>query len=172
MGEGRFAMTMRTVRLAAAAVLAAGAAAAPASAAAAADSYGGGRVVFSSTLVGSVPTDPTVHGVAPGQLPWAERAGSAQLSANGRLKVKIKGLVFTEGPFTGTAGPVTSVSASLYCGADSSGAVDTTATVALTSAGNGRIDEVLDVPDRCIAPTVLVHPFAATGFYIAATGIA
>jgi len=163
---------MRSTKKIAAVVLVAGVALVPGTAEATwgpAKHYG---PVFDSAVVGSLPTDPVIHGVAAGNAPWKVRSGSARLKGDGRLTVKLKGLVLTDGPFAGTAGPVTSVSASLYCGADSSGPVDTTATVPLSARGDARIDEVLDVPDRCLAPTVLVHPFNATAFYIAATAAA
>jgi hypothetical protein len=164
-------MRLRAPGFAAVAIVAAGMAVIPGTAQASGGPWHRSGTVYSSAVVGSVPSDPVVHGVAPGNLPWTVRSGSVRLSGEGRLTVKLKGLVFTDGPFTGTAGPVTAVSASLYCG-DSTTAADTTETVPLSARGNARIDEVLDAPDRCVAPTVLVHPFNATSFYIAASGVA
>jgi hypothetical protein len=39
--------------------------------------------------------------------------------------------------------------------------------VPLSMEGDARIDAVLAVPESCPDPVVLVHPFNATGFYIA-----
>jgi hypothetical protein len=142
--------------------------AAPGSALATTDQGTGGPV--RAALVGSVPSDPTVHGAAPGGLPWeTHKSSSVKLFGDGRLVVKVKGLVFTDGPFVGTAGPVSSVSASVYCGADGTPAVATTGTVPLSAEGDARIDAVLTVPEPCLNPVVLVHPFNATGFYIASS---
>ena len=119
-------------------------------------------------LVGSVPSDPTVHGTAPGGLPWVtHKSSSAKLFPDGRLSVKVKRLLFTDGPFVGTPGPVSSVSASVYCGADATPAVASTGTVPLSADGDARIDAVVTLPEPCADPVVLVHPFNATAFYIA-----
>jgi len=156
-----------TMALGAAAVLALTTLTAPAGAVATDRGTGGPA---RAELVGSLPSDPTVHGAAPGGLPWtAHRSSSVKLFADGRLSVKVKGLVFTDGPFVGTAGPVTSVSASVYCGADDTAAVASTGTVPLSATGDARINTVVAMPEPCDNPVVLVHPFNATAFYIASS---
>jgi hypothetical protein len=119
-------------------------------------------------LVGSVPSDPTVHGTAPGGLPWVtHKSSSAKLFPDGRLSVKVKGLLFTDGPFVGTPGPVSSVSASVYCGADATPAVASTGTVPLSRRRRRADRRGRHAPEPCADPVVLVHPFNATAFYIA-----
>jgi hypothetical protein len=139
---------------------------APASAIGTTDPGTGGPV--RADLVGSVPSDPLVHGTAPGLLPWKmHRSSSIKLFSDGRLGIKVKGLVFTAGPFVGTAGPVAGISASVFCGDSASAAVATTAVAPLSVEGDGRIDAVVAVPESCPDPVVLVHPNSATSFYIA-----
>jgi len=129
-----------------------------------------GNTLFQSTLAPTVPTDPRIHGVAAGGLPWVLDNGQARLRHDGRLSVRVRGLVLPGPPGNGTPGPITTISASLYCGADATAAVATTATVPLSTAGDARIDERVTLPAKCLAPIVLVHPNGGAGAYIAATG--
>jgi hypothetical protein len=46
----------------------------------------------------------------------------------------------------------------------------TTDSVPLSRQGNARIRAHVTVPDRCLAPVLLVHPNGSTARYIAATG--
>ena len=121
------------------------------------------------------PTDPTLHGVAPGGAPWALTAGNVVLHDNGRLQIGIRGLVLTIPPFTGKPGPVTGVTASLYCGADTVTAPALTTGVArLSDRGNAVINTTVTLPSSCLAPIVLIHPVIGTTLnpttYIAVTG--
>jgi hypothetical protein len=89
---------------------------------------------------------------------------------DGKFDLRVKGLVFAS---TGTARPVTAISASLYCGADSSPAAagDTTQQVPISRKGDARIrDAHLTVPGTCLAPVILVHPNGDTMHYIAVDG--
>jgi hypothetical protein len=122
------------------------------------------------------PTDPTIHGVAPGGAPWGLSRGSAVLRNNGRVTVEVDGLVLTAGPSAGTAGPVTGIAAALYCGADSNTtAAAATAAATLSSKGDGVIRATVTLPSSCLAPIVLVHPMIgstlASSVYIAITGV-
>jgi hypothetical protein len=67
---------------------------------------------------------------------------------------------------------VTTISASLYCGADSNTmAADTTQQVPISSTGNARIhDTSFSVPSTCLAPVILVHPNGSATVYIALDG--
>jgi hypothetical protein len=136
-----------------------------------------GRPLLKVTLAPSIPGDPTIHGVAPGSLPWVLDRGSVRLKGDGRLRVEIQGLVIpiehTVGTTTfpaGTARPVTTVSASLYCAPDGTGAAATTAAVPISESGDATIAETISVPAACFAPVVLVHPNGLTAAYIAVTG--
>src|SRR5919199_1980309 len=85
-----------------------------------------GRALLKSSLAPSEPTDPTFHGVQPGAAPWVIRQGEVRVRSH-RLELRVRGLVIPNPPGDGTPGPVTTISASLYCGADSNTtAADTT----------------------------------------------
>lgn len=140
--------------------------------AAAADHGGRGRghhgPLLQQRLVGSILSDPPIHNVTRGGVPW-DGTGTATLKRRGRFEVRIRGLVITG---TNNAGPVTTVTASLYCAPDSSAAVFTTTPVSLSSSGDARIRQHVTVPSRCLAPVVLIHPNGNAGAYIMATGFA
>jgi hypothetical protein len=126
----------------------------------------GGATVLSSTLAPTVPTDPAVHTVMAGSVEWQLKRGSVNLRRSGRLRVDIRGLVI---PALGTAGPVTTVDAALYCGSDNTAAA-TTPSVPISQAGNARIDARVTLPAKCLGAVVLVHPNGNAGAYIAASG--
>ena len=89
--------------------------------------------LINGSLAPSQPTDPTFHGVTPGGAPWVLKRGEVRLKSDGKLDLRVKGLVI---PALGTPGPVTTISASLYCGADSSTmAADTTQQVPISRKG-------------------------------------
>jgi hypothetical protein len=140
-----------------------------------ADRHGGqhrGNAVLEASLAPSQPTDPTFHGVAPGAAPWVLDRGKVELKRKGRLELRVRGLVIPVAPGNGTPGPVTTISASLYCGADSdTTAADTTDTVPISRNGNARIrDKSFTVPSDCLAPVILVHPNGDATHYIAVDG--
>jgi hypothetical protein len=129
----------------------------------------GAGTVLRASLVGSLPTDPALHGVTPGGAPWVLDRGSVKLKSDGRLRLRVEGLVIPPPQGTGTAGGVTTITASLFCGAATTPAATTTP-VALTQAGDARIDQKLTLSGACLAPVVLVHPNGAAARYIAASG--
>jgi len=119
-----------------------------------------------TNLVGSILSDPSIHGRNRGVVPW-EGNGTATLDRKGRFEFRIRNLVI-EG--TGSAGPVTTVRVSLFCAPEASAAVFTTDPTPLSSDGDARLREHVTLPARCLAPVVLVHPNANTAAYIAASG--
>ena len=128
-----------------------------------------GAPLIDESLAPSQTTDPAFHGVSPGGAPWVLTRGDVRLKRDGKLDLDLKGLVI---PALGTPGPVTTVSASLYCGADSSTtAAATTQQVPLSPKGDARIrDAVFSVPSTCLAPVILVEPNGSTTIYIALDG--
>jgi hypothetical protein len=122
--------------------------------------------VLRMQLVGSILSDPPIHGVTRGAVPWVG-TGTATLDRHGRFKVRIRGLVI---PTLGNPGPVTSLKFSLFCAPDSSGPVFTTDSTPLSSRGNARLKQHVTVPQRCLAPVVLAHPNGNLAAYIAASG--
>ena len=121
---------------------------------------------FSSSLAPSVPTDPAFHGVTAGGAPWLLQRGFVEIGGRGNFELVVRGLVLTA---TGTAGPVTTISASLFCGGDATAAA-TTGSSPLSQAGDGRIRAKLTLPDTCLAPIVVVHPNGGLARYIAVSG--
>jgi hypothetical protein len=125
------------------------------------------RVILQQHLVGSILSDPAIHGVVRGGLPW-QGGGDASLSKKGRFEARIRGLVI---PSMGNPGPVTTITISLYCAPDSSTtAAFTTDPVPLSSDGKAFVRQHVTVPARCLAPVLLVHPNGGATAYIAATG--
>ena len=127
----------------------------------------GHKTVLRQHLVGSILSDQAIHGVVRGGLPWLG-GGDAKLDRRGRFEARIRGLII---PSLGNAGPVATITISLYCSPDSgSTAAFTTQPVPLSQNGNARVRQHVTVPSRCLAPVLLVHPNGAAGAYIAATG--
>ncbi len=134
------------------------------------DGNHGGQLI-SESLAPSVPTDPMFHGVAPGNAPWVLKDGQVRLSDRGRLDLRVRGLVIPVAPGNGTPGPVTTISASLYCGADSDTmAAATTGQVPIARDGDARIVDHVTVPATCLSPVILVHPNGINTLYIALDG--
>lgn len=125
-----------------------------------------GQTVFGSALAPSVLTDPTIHGVARGGVPWQLAGGQVRVRQDGRFSLGVRGLVIVG---NGTPGPVRSISASLFCGADTTPTA-TTAAVPLSSSGDAQISTRISLPAKCLAPAVLVNPNGNAAAYIAASG--
>jgi hypothetical protein len=125
--------------------------------------------VLKSAMAPSVPADPAIHGVAAGGAPWVLRSGQARLRRDGRMSVRLRGLVIPVSPANGTPGPVMTVTASLYCGADSTPA-GTIGPAPISRAGDARIVGRFAAPAKCLGATILVHPNGIATLYIAASG--
>lgn len=160
-------MTYRFIAVLATLALAAGATSALAD-------DGGGHDVLKSDLFGSTPRPdgPVLFAVSPGGAPWVIDRSEAEIRRDGRVKVRVEGLVIPTAPQNGT-NPISNIAATVYCGGT---AVGTTEAVKFTTDGDARIDDRLDkrLPDPCLVPAVLLNP-APGGvinqtLYIAATG--
>jgi hypothetical protein len=123
------------------------------------------ETLLSARLVGSLTTDPALFGVNPGGADWSVSRSTVKVKADGRVDVKVRDLVLTS---TG-ANPVPTISASLVCNGM---VVDTVGPVAYDTEGDARIRDRFSVPDRCLAPAVLLNPLERVGTYIAASGSA
>jgi hypothetical protein len=128
-----------------------------------------GPALLASRMAPTVPADPDLHGVKAGNVPWVLRRGEVKLRRDGRLRVRLRGLVIPAPSGDGTPGTVTTVSASLFCGDDTT-PVGTTPASPLSKQGNARIAGTLTLPAKCLGPVVLVHPNGNTTRYIAADG--
>lgn len=119
--------------------------------------------LLKAPLQGSVLSDPPLFGAVRGGAPWVITAGEAKLASDGTIKVSLDGLLI---PGVGV-GPVRTVSATVACNGT---AVATTAAVLFSPAGDAEIKARVNLPDRCLAPAVLINPNGNAAVYIAATG--
>ena len=156
---------LRRAAVAAAVLVTAGLIGAPAASASSGEhGGGGGRTILDAEVAGSLRTDPVLFGnVAPGGADWVIDHGSARLRHDGRLDVRVDGLVLTS---TG-ANPVAQVSASVAC---NGAVVATTAVVPFSPTGDARIRATVTLPQRCIAPVVMLNPRGNPAVYIGVTG--
>ena len=131
----------------------------------------GHNALINASLAPSLPSDPTFHGVQPGAAPWVLKRGEVEVRDD-RLDLHVRGLVIPSPPGDGTPGPVTTISASLFCGADADTVPeDTSHAVQISRRGDARIrDRSFAVPDTCLAPVILVHPNDNRTRYIAVDG--
>jgi hypothetical protein len=117
-----------------------------------------------------------IRGINGGGLPWQIEKANGELRSDGRLEVKVKGLVLFAGdpvpaPLQGT-NPIPNFQAVVSCMTIVNGAASTvnvaTDPFRASSSGNSRIEATVSLPSPCIAPVVFVGPsptvwFAATG---------
>lgn len=156
---------VRRPRLTAALALAGALAASAALVAPLPASAGGGKeALLEATVAGSLPTDPLIAGLRPGGAPWVVDPLSSIEVENGKIEAKIYGLVI---PGRVPPNPVPALSASLVCGGV---VVATTPTVPFSPQGDAKIEAKVTVPQRCIAPAVLLNPNGSTTAYIGVTG--
>jgi hypothetical protein len=111
-----------------------------------------------------------IRGIGGGGVPWVISVGKGELKANGKLEIKVRGLII---PTTGT-NPAPSfrgvVSCMIIDGTGAPGNLNvSTGDFPATPAGDANIEEVLDLPTSCFAPIIFVTNsagrwFAVTGF--------
>lgn len=92
----------------------------------------------------------TLFGVRAGGLPWRLDGGRAKLFADGRLQVDVRGLVLAAGPAEGT-NPIGHAKAIVTCEGAPAAA---SGVVPYSTDGDARIDQVVDLPNGCLAPAV------------------
>ena len=155
----------RTAALVTGAVLGVTTLVAPAASASNGSSGGSGHTILRDSLVGSMPDGPVLAGtVSPGGAPWVVDESLARVREDGRVRVRVEGLVI---PGVGT-GAVTTITATVVCNGM---AVATTESAPLDTDGDARIDDTVWLPDYCHMPAVLVNPNGNPARYIAATGL-
>ena len=124
-------------------------------------------------IAGSLVKDEPIFGAKPGGAPWVIDRGNARVRTDGRLEVRVEGLVIPPPVGTGI-NPVPRITASLACNGE---VVATTRSVPFSRAGDARIRANVKIPKRCIAPVVMLNPApptapnGATGVFIGITGI-
>ena len=115
-----------------------------------------------------------IRGINGGGIPWTLASAKGELSPDGHLEIRVRGLVLAAGANAGT-NPVAAFRGLVSC-YDASGAivnVSTDAFPATTGAataggGNADIEATLSLPDPCIAPLVFVT--SGGGAWFASTG--
>jgi hypothetical protein len=122
-----------------------------------------GELAFLAPVLGSNPGI-TIAGVASGGAPWVVKHAFAVLTDDGRLRVDIRGLIL---PSTGNTGPVTEVSASVFC---SDAVAVTSAAVPLSKDANAEIHVKLQVPSPCFGTVILVRVAGTNGTTLSAPG--
>lgn len=137
-----------------------------------AGSAGAATILKADTLAGVsgpyVGTPNPIRGVNGGGIPWDIAEGKVVLSADGRLEVKVEGLVLA----TTGANPVPTFRAIVSCQTivESAAAVTnvSTGTFPATTTGDSKIEATVSLPDPCFAPIVFVT--SPTGSWFAVTG--
>ena len=118
-----------------------------------------------------------IRGVPGGGLPWMIESGRGSLDRDGRLQVRVRGLVLANHapvpPALQGTNPVTPFKAIVSCetiGADGSATVSNVSTVGFPASpeGDASIRATLRLPHPCIAPIVFVT--SGGGAWFAATG--
>ena len=129
-----------------------------------------------SGIVSNAPALNVVRGIPPGGFPWVIKRLRADVKADGRIRVDVRGLLLAGGNVIGTNGGQR-VLAMLFCGAPGAGGSLGNATahssdpagVLLSANGDVEIDDVLTPtpPSPCDSPALLIvtpgthHWFAA-----------
>jgi hypothetical protein len=115
-----------------------------------------------------------IRGINGGGIPWAIRSGKGELTADGRLEIKVRGLVLAAGANAGS-NPAATFRAIVSClGSDASvqnvmtDPFPATTGPASAGGGNARVKADLTLPQPCIAPIVFVT--SAGGSWFASTG--
>lgn len=120
-----------------------------------------------------------VRGIAGAALPWVLGGGSGSLSRDGRLLVRIQGLVLADHPsvpasLRGT-NPYPAFRAVVSCLNIGPDGTATTANVSTgdfeaSSSGNSQIDARVSILRPCVAPIVLVTGPGGAELWLAVTG--
>ena len=139
------------------------------------------KILQFNTMVGVPPlltgaqSQAPLRGISGGGIPWMVGSAQGSLSASGKLKVSVEGLVFAAGPNTGS-NTVAQFRALVSCvNADGTFSniltdpVPATVGSAASGGGDAEIETTVALPHPCIAPIVFVTSpggswFAATGY--------
>lgn len=118
-----------------------------------------------------------VRGVNGGGLPWVIRVGKGEVRADGRIEVRVRGLVLADDPAVPPArrlvNPIPNFRAVVSClTVDAAGLAATvnatTGDFPATTGGDSEIEAALELPSPCIAPIVFIT--SPGGAWFAATG--
>jgi hypothetical protein len=108
---------------------------------------------------------------------WKLKSGKAELKADGRLEVEVKGLVLNDtstGEFNGTPDGVDAVAAAIICSSPTGAAVAAqTEPVPLSKSGDAKIKVKVSLSGGCIAPVIVLRERyeGKIGGWLASTGM-
>jgi hypothetical protein len=140
-----------------------------------------GFLVFGSMVGvdGSFVGSDAIRGVVGGGLPWMAGRVRGSLSASGRLKIDVRGLVLVNDPSVPVAqvgtNPMATFRGVVSCVSDASGGGGIVTVNVMTDpfpatpAGNSKIDGLVTLPAQCLAPIVFVTNGAGDA-WLAVTG--
>jgi hypothetical protein len=126
-----------------------------------------------------VGTAAPVRGVAGGSLPWILTAGTGSLKRDGRLQVRVRGLVLANQapvpPALQGTNPFPDFRALVSCQSIGAGNTATVTNISTgdfkaSTAGDSTIHARVSLPRPCIAPIVFVTGPAGTDVWFAVTG--
>src|SRR5437667_9174692 len=136
---------------------------------------GSGVLTAGGVTCGQHPTNCTVRrndvrGVQPGGQPWVSRQFKAQVKTNGRITAEGKGLVLAGSNAIETAGAVTQVAVTLFCGEETTPDGHSSGPHPLAADGDFKFTDTLSpaVPPTCPTPTLLTRARNNTGNWMAA----
>jgi hypothetical protein len=156
----------RSLRFAIATAVLAGLVLGTGSAVAAKDGHDKADKILDTRLVGLAVPRTVIAGVTGAGHAWAIDEGRAKLFSDGRLQVKIEGLVLTP---EGT-NPVATGRAIVSCNGGATPADIVMSDVVSLSVpdGDARVDQHLSLPSTCLAPVIFFA--SATGAWFAVSG--
>lgn len=122
------------------------------------------------TIVGVITAqgvnNPVSQNINSGTFAWSARSGHARVNlATGTAAFEVEGLVINGTSFSGTPGPITSITGTLVCsaGTDQEFTQDTEP-VALSAEGNAKFSgQLANGPIACENPLFLIRIFAPQG---------
>ena len=115
-----------------------------------------------------------IRNVPGGGTPWTLKRGEGELTDDGELEIKVRGLVLAAGANAGTnplaqfRGLVSCLRADATIENVSTDLFPATTGAASAGGGNARIEAELTLPQPCIAPIIFVT--SPTGSWFAVTG--
>lgn len=118
-----------------------------------------------------------IRGVNGGGLPWQIAEGRGELAGNGKLEVKVRGLVLLNAapvpPALRGTNPIASFRAIVSCLTIDNGSPATTNVATgpfpATATGDSKIEATVALPSPCFAPIIFVGPSATTWFAVTGT---
>jgi len=108
---------------------------------------------------------------------WKLKSGKAELKANGKLTVHVKGLVLNDasvGQYNGSPDGVDAVAAAVICQGPSGPAVAAQLDpVPLSKTGDAKVEGKVDLPNGCVGPVIVLRERyeGKIGGWLAGTGM-